>query len=154
MLSYSNKMPRNWPFNPLCGYYSGGCDVNSPRQFLFLPAIVHRKTTTLCYVYLNKQVYYIDGLVQDCSNSIANALELLQSCTKPSIYDFCLHGCFLFVGAFFHWSLVMPYVHLVITDCSAPSHYLIRFWLATEHTFQNHTSMGLNSKDTQFRLRK
>ena len=24
-----------------------------------------------------------DGLVQDCSNSIANALELLQSCTKP-----------------------------------------------------------------------
>ena len=23
---------------------------------------------------------YIDGLVQDCSNSIANALELLQSC--------------------------------------------------------------------------
>ena len=29
---------------------------------------------------------YIDGLVQDCSNSIANALELLQSCTKPSIY--------------------------------------------------------------------
>ena len=29
---------------------------------------------------------YIDGLVQDCSNSIANALELLQSFTKPSIY--------------------------------------------------------------------
>ena len=28
---------------------------------------------------------YIDGSVQDCSNSIANALELLQSCTKPSI---------------------------------------------------------------------
>ena len=27
----------------------------------------------------------IDGLVQDCSNSIANALELLQSCSKPLI---------------------------------------------------------------------
>ena len=26
----------------------------------------------------------IHGLVPDCSNSIANALELLQSCTKPS----------------------------------------------------------------------
>ena len=24
--------------------------------------------------------FYIDGLTQDCSNSIANALELLQSC--------------------------------------------------------------------------
>ena len=29
------------------------------------------------------EVTNIDGLVQDCSNSIANALELLQSCTKP-----------------------------------------------------------------------
>ena len=29
--------------------------------------------------------HHIDGLVQDCSNSIANALELLQSCTNPSI---------------------------------------------------------------------
>ena len=28
----------------------------------------------------------IDGLVQDCSNSIANASELLQSCTKASIW--------------------------------------------------------------------
>ena len=28
---------------------------------------------------------HYDGLVQDCSNSIANALELLQSCTKPSV---------------------------------------------------------------------
>ena len=28
----------------------------------------------------------IDGLVQDCSNSSAVAMELLQSCTKPSIW--------------------------------------------------------------------
>ena len=28
----------------------------------------------------------IDGLVPDCSNSIDNALELLRSCTKPSIH--------------------------------------------------------------------
>ena len=33
---------------------------------------------------------YINGLVQDCSNSIVNALELLQYCTKPSIYHFKL----------------------------------------------------------------
>ena len=31
--------------------------------------------------------HYIDGLAQDCSNSIANALELLQSCTKPSRWN-------------------------------------------------------------------
>ena len=29
--------------------------------------------------------YYIDGLVQDCSNSSELAMELLQSCIKPSI---------------------------------------------------------------------
>ena len=34
----------------------------------------------------NKYKLYIDGSVQDCSNSIANALELLQSCSEPSIY--------------------------------------------------------------------
>ena len=28
---------------------------------------------------------YIDGLVQDCSNFTANALELLQSCSEPLI---------------------------------------------------------------------
>ena len=30
---------------------------------------------------------FIDGLVQDCSISAANALEILQSCTEPSIWD-------------------------------------------------------------------
>ena len=34
----------------------------------------------------------IDGLVQDCSNSIANALELLQSYTKPLIYRVRIKG--------------------------------------------------------------
>ena len=33
----------------------------------------------------DNDVAYIDGLVQDCNNSIVNALELLQSCTKPSM---------------------------------------------------------------------
>ena len=33
---------------------------------------------------------YIDGLMQDCSNSIANAMELLQSCTKPLKYSWFL----------------------------------------------------------------
>ena len=31
-------------------------------------------------------MYGIDGLVQDCGNSIANALELLHFCSKPSIW--------------------------------------------------------------------
>ena len=38
----------------------------------------------------NMKTLYIDGLVQDCSNSIAIVLEWLQSCTKPSVS--CPHG--------------------------------------------------------------
>ena len=47
---------------------------------------------------------YIDTLEQDCSNSIANALELLQSCAMPSIWCTMIidivsgisvdHGCY------------------------------------------------------------
>ena len=39
-------------------------------------------------IIVEKRYRYIDGLVQDCGISIANALEILQSCTKPSIYCF------------------------------------------------------------------
>ena len=35
---------------------------------------------------------YIDGLVQDCNNSSALALELLQSCTKPLIFLYQIDG--------------------------------------------------------------
>ena len=38
---------------------------------------------------------HIDGLVQDCSKSIAKALELPESCTKPAIYIFAVHFNFL-----------------------------------------------------------
>ena len=39
---------------------------------------------TLCILVLMLNLYF-DGFVQDCSISIVNALEILQSCTKPSI---------------------------------------------------------------------
>ena len=45
-----------------------------------LDIIVFQSSLTLKYV---KIFVKIDGLAQDCSNSIANALELLQSWTKP-----------------------------------------------------------------------
>ena len=37
-----------------------------------------------CDKWQKMKIYRIDGFVQDCSNSIANALELLQPCTKPT----------------------------------------------------------------------
>ena len=45
---------------------------------------------TLIYYRSLPSLNDTDGLVQDCSNFIANALGLLQSCTQPSILQtFC-----------------------------------------------------------------
>ena len=48
--------------------------------------VMHRCVTWSIKLWQLHVWVYIDGLVQDCSNSIADALELLQSCTKPSIW--------------------------------------------------------------------
>ena len=55
-----------------------------------------------------KIIPYFDGLVQDCSNSSELAMELLQSCTKPSIYLFF----YFFLTYFFStWSWkIIPYL--------------------------------------------
>ena len=50
-------------------------------------AYMHRKSLYFSYRSRGrptKQVSGQDGLVQDCSIFIANAMEILQSCTKPS----------------------------------------------------------------------
>ena len=41
---------------------------------------------SVCVTESSEKQNHVDGFVQDCSNSIANALEILQSCTKPSIW--------------------------------------------------------------------
>ena len=41
-------------------------------------------------MHISWDILYIAALAQDCSNSSALAMELLQSCTKPSIYTLCV----------------------------------------------------------------
>ena len=55
--------------------------VNNLTQYIFLFVLGH-DLCPFCITGGN-----IDGLVQDCSNSSALAIELRQFCTKPSIYD-------------------------------------------------------------------
>ena len=43
----------------------------------------------------------IDGLVQNCSNSIANTLELLQSYAKPLKYCHDLMRSMISIGLFY-----------------------------------------------------
>ena len=50
--------------------------------FYFVPSCVDQLLDTDIGIH-----HHFDGLVQACSHSNALAMELLQSCTKPSIYD-------------------------------------------------------------------
>ena len=63
----------------------------SSKKTTATPLLMH---WSYCSLALSHQ--YIDGLEQDCSNSIANALVLLQSCTKPPTYNILVwkHLCF------------------------------------------------------------
>ena len=81
-------MPSLLEFRPLWGN-SIGRPVGSPREpvihtFDFFVSL-HKLLNKLLLGVLKCDDGYFEGLVQDCNNSIANAMELLQSCTKPSM---------------------------------------------------------------------
>ena len=78
----------------------------------FHPAVKHYHNS-LIILYI-----YIDGLVQDCSNSIANTLQLLQSCTKPSL-KWMLHAVVLSLNN----AIIFPYFQRQQTPCSSPVSY-------------------------------
>ena len=68
------------------------CVFTQPGQLMRNPGRGHLHTVLgfhsfgSCHAELIvENIEHIDGLVQDCSNSSALAMELLQSCTKPSI---------------------------------------------------------------------
>ena len=40
-------------------------------------------------IQIQMKTVHTDGLVQDCTISSVLAMEILQSCTKPSTYKLC-----------------------------------------------------------------
>ena len=83
----------------------------APSHWCVLP-----QSLLCCVQYCVVLDHDIRGLVQDCSISIANALELLQSCTKPSIWWDRLTAQILMVA--FKWHLQTTVVQF----------YSILFW--------------------------
>ena len=86
----------------------------------------------------NMIVHYIYGVVQHCSNSSANALELLQSCNKPSIYLYKTgHNngvtiSFKSLGpsdAIWRWRSWSTLVQVMTCCLMALNHYLNHCWL-------------------------
>ena len=88
---------------------------------------------------------YINGLVQDCSISIANTLEILQSCIKPSISTAMGLSCWLkssgrnirdhFVNAFSQWEMTL--------HCNVVSHWLEAYtkWSLYQNMVHDNTRM-------------
>ena len=77
----------------LWGLYYKGFGENWPRYngtVLYLPNFPAGNCIKSCSCH-TPQVH-IDGLVQDCNNSSALAMGLLQSCTKSPISESCNTG--------------------------------------------------------------
>ena len=75
-----------------------------------------------------------DGLVQDCSNSFANAMELLQSCTKPSILPCWFYYtmpvlCLLQPPAS---NNIMQLMHVNCLDINSTTDVIINIWFLEE----------------------
>ena len=59
--------------------------INNHHMNSIVTILSYESYITKSILHYNHKTNYINGLEQDCSNYSANALELLQSCTKPSI---------------------------------------------------------------------
>ena len=68
----------------------------------------HNGPDILSWKGFKECIYRFDGLMQDCSNSSALAMELLQSCTKPSIYIKTLWPTRINKVIIFCWANVFP----------------------------------------------
>ena len=106
--------------------------------------------TLACYILLNVCLWfsqfsqltfmqYIDGLVQDCSNSIAYALVLLQSCTKPSIWGcvFSAYQC-----SFDVWENIWILLYLILSYLTIINSEI---WIIHPHVCQLRTESSLQA---------
>ena len=64
---------------------------------------------------------YIDGLVQNCRISSALAMEIMQSCTKPSVRNLvCIYVCIYWqMSLLINWCLCMMYISCKLDTMSS-----------------------------------
>ena len=72
-----------------------GCNLSQPqsgKSMMYMKCryrnTIHTSKTLIILLGAFINIIFIDVLVQDCSNCSGVTMELLQSCTKPSIYHF------------------------------------------------------------------
>ena len=105
----STQSRRRWFQTPLRPFYVGVMRFNE--------------------VYFNEVYFikeYFDGLAQHCGNSIANALELLESCAKPSISQLTYALSFMFSLYGINVELVFARSTLGFVCCDASLAFFVR----------------------------
>ena len=77
--------------------YADECTKEISHWSQSIPPIICLHGYELSLVSILEKIDNVDGLVQDCGNSIANTLELPQSCTKPSMlsWDYTVLWAFM-----------------------------------------------------------
>ena len=88
----------------------------------------------------NEGNFTTDGLAQDCSNSIANALELLQSCTRPLQNSF-----YISIPKMLNFVVNLPvFTHSSKTRNTEQA--LILFWPPQQHFMNGFTEQRIINK--------
>ena len=96
--------------------YIGGEEETTPASFTPTQAVTSPTTEWVLRISETRREIEdkVDDLVHDCSNSIANTMELLQSCTKPS------KSSWFIVGIPMSQSYLVPeyqkYIWLVVVE--------------------------------------
>ena len=86
---------------------------------------------------------HINGLVQDCSMAIANALEILQYCTKPLIFiqdNSWIKGCFTWHSVIWISRTSWKYSRYFTDVCSQKiftKHHTSWIWFITKIHLRN-----------------
>ena len=95
--------------------------------------------------WLHNNMWSIDGLSQDCSNPIANTLELMRHCAKQSIYDWSVSmlSPSRRREIMHHWNSWMSFVPAIgnrsfqlTNKCPVTSEPFIKL---TNHSYKSHT---------------
>ena len=100
----------------------------------------------LLWLVFPKNWQYIDGLMQDCGILIANALEIPQSCTKPSIWFDCCLLCFVAVCYWSDFDSPKSIMSIIIQACIATAQSMEHD--AAYSAAINDTDITLTQKDT------
>ena len=117
----------------------GTCEVRDPfikarsyfgDKYLKFIVVGYLKTP---YIRVYLQQHFFDGLGQPCSIFIANALGILQSCTKPSIYGHRIFDTVVHISNIQLRSMSMKCSNNIMYESHPHNPCCLIFWVTCDH---------------------